>query len=171
MNLEAKIEESEKKKKKKGRQLPGVEPRTPLAWAASALPLSHDSRTLSFHFPIFSPHNIQIHLFPAWGKMLLAYKHNQLHYCFWYISHHNTCQQTPLWYLESMDTNRVKSLLWKKKWEKETFHNWRSSYFCLQPATPHSRCHHLGVWFHSSGKWMSLKCPLQATFSTASEQG
>ena len=26
-----------------------------------------------FHFPLFLPHNIQIHLFPAWGKMLLAY--------------------------------------------------------------------------------------------------
>ena len=37
---EARIEESEK-----GRQSLGVEPRTPLAWAANALPLSHDSRT------------------------------------------------------------------------------------------------------------------------------
>ena len=37
---EAKIEESEK-----SRQLPGVEPRTLLAWAASALPLSHNSQT------------------------------------------------------------------------------------------------------------------------------
>ena len=43
---EAKIEESEK-----GRQLLGVEPRTPLALAASALPLSHDSRTTT------NPHN------------------------------------------------------------------------------------------------------------------
>ena len=37
---EAKIEESEK-----GRQPPGVEPRTPLAWATSAVPLSHDNWT------------------------------------------------------------------------------------------------------------------------------
>ena len=29
----------------KSRQSPGVEPRTPLAWTASALPLSHNSRT------------------------------------------------------------------------------------------------------------------------------
>ena len=43
---EAQIEESEK-----GRQPPGVEPRTPLAWAASALPLSHNSRTTT------NPHN------------------------------------------------------------------------------------------------------------------
>ena len=35
-----KIEESEK-----GRQPPGVEPRTPLAQATSALPLSYDNRT------------------------------------------------------------------------------------------------------------------------------
>ena len=48
----------ENRGKWKGRQLPGVEPRTTLAaWAASALPLSH--------FPLFSPHNIQTHLFPA----------------------------------------------------------------------------------------------------------
>ena len=74
---EAKIEGSEK-----GRQLPEVEPRTPLTWAPSALPLSLDSRTttnphnplciLLFHFPLFLLHNIQIHLFPAWGKMLSA---------------------------------------------------------------------------------------------------
>ena len=52
----------ENRGKWKGRQLPGVEPRTTLAaWAASALPLSH--------FPLFSSHNIQTHLFPAWGKM------------------------------------------------------------------------------------------------------
>ena len=48
----------------KGQQPPGDEPSTLLTWAASALPLSH----------------IQIHLFPAWGKMLLAncngYFHN-----------------------------------------------------------------------------------------------
>ena len=31
--------------RRKGRQPPGVEPRTHLAWAASALPLSYDSRT------------------------------------------------------------------------------------------------------------------------------
>ena len=37
---EVKIEESEK-----GRQTLGVEPRTPLAWAASTLPLSHDRQT------------------------------------------------------------------------------------------------------------------------------
>ena len=41
----------ENRGKWKGRQLPGVEPRTPLAWAASALPLSHDSRTTT------NPHN------------------------------------------------------------------------------------------------------------------
>ena len=35
----------------KGRQSPWVEPRTPLAWAASALPLSHNSRTTT------GPHN------------------------------------------------------------------------------------------------------------------
>ena len=35
----------------KSRQSPGVEPRTPLAWAASALPLSHDSQTTT------NPHN------------------------------------------------------------------------------------------------------------------
>ena len=34
-----------------GRQSPGVEPRTPLAWATSALPLSHDSQTTT------NPHN------------------------------------------------------------------------------------------------------------------
>ena len=45
---EAKIEESEK-----GRQPPGVESRTPLSAAGV------------FHFPLFSPHNIQVHLFPA----------------------------------------------------------------------------------------------------------
>ena len=86
---EAKIEESEK-----GRQLPGVEPRTHLAWAASTLQLSHvriggcpaivaqwqstggssqmcpgfNSQQLLatglFHFPLLSPHNIQIHLLP-----------------------------------------------------------------------------------------------------------
>ena len=36
----------------KGRQPPGVEPRTLLAWAASAQPLSHNSRTTT------NPHNI-----------------------------------------------------------------------------------------------------------------
>ena len=30
----------------KGRQLPGIEPRTPLVWATCALPLSHNSQTL-----------------------------------------------------------------------------------------------------------------------------
>ena len=50
---------------------------------ASALPLSHDGQTTTnlhnplcgcrlSNFPLFSPHNIQIHLFPAWGKMLSA---------------------------------------------------------------------------------------------------
>ena len=43
---EAQIEESEK-----GRQPLGVEPRTPLALAASTLPLIHDSRTTT------NPHN------------------------------------------------------------------------------------------------------------------
>ena len=38
-------------RKVKSRQSPGVEPRTPLAWAANALPLSHNSRTTT------SPHN------------------------------------------------------------------------------------------------------------------
>ena len=41
----------ESRGKWKGRQLLGVEPRTPLAWAASALPLSHDSWTIN------NPHN------------------------------------------------------------------------------------------------------------------
>ena len=81
------------RRKWKRRQLPGVEPRTPLAWAASALPLSHDSRTTTNpHNPLcvvlnasvahlaatqyvslslFLPHNIQIRI-PAWGKMLSA---------------------------------------------------------------------------------------------------
>ena len=35
----------ENKRKWKGRQPPGVKPMTPLAWAASVLPPSHDSRT------------------------------------------------------------------------------------------------------------------------------
>ena len=42
----------ENRGKWKSRQPPGVEPRTPLAWAASALPLSHDSRTTT------NPHNL-----------------------------------------------------------------------------------------------------------------
>ena len=38
----------------KGRQLPGVGPRTPLAWAASALPLSHNSWiTTNPHNPLY----------------------------------------------------------------------------------------------------------------------
>ena len=41
----------ENRGKRKGRQSLGIEPRTPLAWAASALPLSHDNRTTT------SPHN------------------------------------------------------------------------------------------------------------------
>ena len=49
---EVKIEESEK-----GRQPPGVEPRTPLAWAASALPLSYDSwTTTNTHNPLYILH-------------------------------------------------------------------------------------------------------------------
>ena len=35
----------EKRGNKKGQLSPGVQPRTPLAWTASALPLSHDSLT------------------------------------------------------------------------------------------------------------------------------
>ena len=41
----------ENRGKWKGRQLPGVEPRTPLTWAPSALPLSLDSRMTT------NPHN------------------------------------------------------------------------------------------------------------------
>ena len=41
----------------KGRQSPGVKPRTPLAWAANALPLSHDSRTTTNpHNPLLDQH-------------------------------------------------------------------------------------------------------------------
>ena len=38
-----------------------AEPRTPLVWAASALPLSHNSQMVrlpALHFPLFSAHNI-----------------------------------------------------------------------------------------------------------------
>ena len=38
----------------KGRQLPGVKPRTPLAWAASFLPLSHNSWTTTSQSSIYS---------------------------------------------------------------------------------------------------------------------
>ena len=41
----------ENRGKWKSQQSPGVKPRTPLAWATSALPLSHNSRTTT------SPHN------------------------------------------------------------------------------------------------------------------
>ena len=38
-------------------RLPGVEPRTPLAWAASALPLSYDSQTTTnLHNPLYVLH-------------------------------------------------------------------------------------------------------------------
>ena len=44
----------ENRGKWKGRQLPGVEPMTPLAWAISALPLSHDSgMTTNSHNPLY----------------------------------------------------------------------------------------------------------------------
>ena len=34
-----------------------------------------DSRQLlAFHFPLFSPHNSQFHLFPVWGKILWAFR-------------------------------------------------------------------------------------------------
>ena len=42
----------ENKRKWKGLQPPGVEPRTPLAWAASPLPLSDDSRTTCVRLPV-----------------------------------------------------------------------------------------------------------------------
>ena len=49
---EAKVEENEK-----GRQSLGVEPRIPLAWAASALPLTHNSRTITNpHNPLYALH-------------------------------------------------------------------------------------------------------------------
>ena len=44
----------QKKGKWNGLQPPGVEPRTPLAWATSALPQSHDSQTTA------NPHNPQL---------------------------------------------------------------------------------------------------------------
>ena len=64
---EAKIEESVK-----GRQPPGIEPRTPLAWAASALPLTHDSRTTTNpHNPLYVLHKwsslVNIVRWSAWG--------------------------------------------------------------------------------------------------------
>ena len=47
----------ENRGKWKNRQSPGVEPRTPLAWAASALPLSHNSwTTTSPHNPLYVLH-------------------------------------------------------------------------------------------------------------------
>ena len=48
--------------KYKGRQPPGVEPRTPLAWATSTLPLSHDSRTTT------NPHN-PLYVLHRWYSM------------------------------------------------------------------------------------------------------
>ena len=50
-----------KERKVKGRQLLGVEPRTPLAWATSALPLSHDSQMTT------NPHNPLLLLYLEWA--------------------------------------------------------------------------------------------------------
>ena len=45
-------------RKWKGLQFPGVESRIPLAWAASALPLSHDSQaTINPHHPLHVLHS------------------------------------------------------------------------------------------------------------------
>ena len=57
---EAKVEESEK--------LLWVEARTPLPWAATAT-----GDCCNIHLLLFSPHNIKIDSFPAWGKMLRAF--------------------------------------------------------------------------------------------------
>ena len=50
----------ENRGKWKGRQPPGVKPRTPLAWAGSALPLSHNSQAT------INPHNLLYALHAEW---------------------------------------------------------------------------------------------------------
>ena len=65
----------ENRGKWKSQQSPGVEPRTPLAWAASALPLSHNSRTTTNpHNPLCILPDVWLRHFSticaAWGKML-----------------------------------------------------------------------------------------------------
>ena len=66
---EEKIGESEK-----GWQPPGVEPRTPLAWAASALPLSHDSQTTT------NPHN-PLYILHRWYWMPQSHTWQPLSMC------------------------------------------------------------------------------------------
>ena len=58
----------------KSRQSPGVEPRTPLAQAASALPLSHNSRTTT------SPHN-PLYVLHKWYWMPQSHTWQPLSMC------------------------------------------------------------------------------------------
>ena len=67
--LWGKIEESEK-----GQQPPGVEPRTLLAWAASALPLSYGNRTTT------SPHN-PLYILHRWYWMPQSHTWQPLSMC------------------------------------------------------------------------------------------
>ena len=64
----------ENRGKWKGQQLPGVEPRTPLAWAASALPLSHDSWTTT------NPHN-PLYILHGWYWMPQSHTWQLLSMC------------------------------------------------------------------------------------------
>ena len=57
LTLEIKILWDENRGKWKGWQPPGIEPKTPLAWAVSALSLSHDSwMTTNLHNPLYLLH-------------------------------------------------------------------------------------------------------------------
>ena len=67
----------------KGRQLPGVESRTPLGWAPSVLPLSHNSRTTT------SPHN-PLYVLHRWYWMPQSHTWQPLNMC-----HQNSIRGRP----------------------------------------------------------------------------
>ena len=64
----------ENRGKWKGQQSPGVKSRTPLVWAASALPLSHNSRTTT------NPHN-PLYVLHRWYWMPQSYTWQPLSMC------------------------------------------------------------------------------------------
>ena len=66
----------ENRERWKGRELPGVEPRTSTAWATSVLPLSYDNRTT-----MHQPSQSSIWMLWAW-EHLLTYVHTS---AFWVL--------------------------------------------------------------------------------------
>ena len=94
-----------KERKVKGRQLSGIEPRTPLAWAANALPLSYGNRTIT------DPHN-PLYVLHRWYWIPHSHTWQPLSMCR-QKSVRGWLTNTPRWRLKINKITQWKSSIWR----------------------------------------------------------